>query len=145
MRIDWILNSLIHNPAAQYTLVALALALAVCLAVFVFLKREIGRLRRSVKENGEAATSTAATMAAELAVLRKNVETIEPISFQGQELNLTRRTQALRMRRRGELPSTIAAALRVPRNEIDLLLKIDALARQEQSADEPGRKAINAA
>jgi hypothetical protein len=145
MRIDWILNSLIHNPAAQYTLVALALALAVLLAVYVFLKREIGRLRRSVKENGEAATSTAATMTAELAVLRKNVETIEPISFQGQELNLTRRMQALRMRRRGELPSTIAAALRVPRNEIDLLLKIDALARQEQSADEPGRKSINAA
>jgi hypothetical protein len=32
------------------------------------------------------------------------------------------------MQRRGESPATIAAALRVPRNEINLLLKIQKLA-----------------
>jgi hypothetical protein len=64
----------------------------------------------------------------------------------GQELNLTRRAQALRMRRRGETPATIAAALRVPRNEIDLLLKIEAMARQEGSAAALApNKATNAA
>jgi hypothetical protein len=31
------------------------------------------------------------------------------------------------MQRRGESPATIAAALRVPRNEIDLLLKMQKL------------------
>lgn len=38
--------------------------------------------------------------------------------------NLSRRTQALRLFRRGEAPEQIAAALRAPRQEIDLLLKV---------------------
>ncbi|HET9322003.1 MAG TPA: hypothetical protein VFO27_19570 [Bryobacteraceae bacterium] len=47
-----------------------------------------------------------------------------------QALNLNSRGQVLRMRRRGENPETIAAALRLPRNEVDLLLKVHQLARQ---------------
>lgn len=39
-------------------------------------------------------------------------------------LNLTKRSQALRMHRRGEPPDQIAAALEIPRQEIDLLLKV---------------------
>jgi len=45
-----------------------------------------------------------------------------------QALNLNTRGQVLRMRRRGENPETIAAALRLPRNEVDLLLKVHQLA-----------------
>jgi hypothetical protein len=139
MRLDWILS-----PMAQYAL--LALAMAGCLALFVSMKREIARVRRSVKASNDTAVSSAATLAAELAVIRKDRETIEPVSLTGQELNLTRRAQALRMRRRGETPATIAAALRVPRNEIDLLLKIEAMARQEGSAAALApNKATNAA
>ncbi len=39
-------------------------------------------------------------------------------------LNLTKRTQAARMFRRGDQPEQIAAALSLPRNEVDLLLKV---------------------
>ncbi len=39
-------------------------------------------------------------------------------------LNLTTRSQALRMHRRGEPPDRIAAALDIPRQEVDLLLKV---------------------
>jgi hypothetical protein len=39
-------------------------------------------------------------------------------------LNLERRTQALRMNRRGEAPAQIAAALEIPLQEVDLLLKV---------------------
>jgi hypothetical protein len=39
-------------------------------------------------------------------------------------LNLNRRSQALRMHRRGEASEQIAANLGVPRQEVDLLLKI---------------------
>ena len=39
-------------------------------------------------------------------------------------LNLEKRSQALRMHRRGETPPQIAAALEVPRQEIELLLKV---------------------
>jgi hypothetical protein len=57
----------------------------------------------------------------------------------GQELNLTRRAQALRMQRRGESPATIAAALRLPRNEIDLLLKIQTLTDSPRTQPVDGR------
>ena len=42
----------------------------------------------------------------------------------GQPLNLNKRGQVLRMRRRGENPETIAAALSIPQNEVALLLKV---------------------
>ena len=38
--------------------------------------------------------------------------------------NLSKRSQALRMSRHGERPENIAAALSVPRKEIELLLKV---------------------
>ena len=39
-------------------------------------------------------------------------------------LNLSKRSQALRMHRRGDSPDRIAAVLEVPRQEIELLLKV---------------------
>jgi hypothetical protein len=38
--------------------------------------------------------------------------------------NLSKRSQALRMHRRGEAPAQIAAALELPRQEVELLLKV---------------------
>uniref|UniRef100_Q01PP3 Uncharacterized protein n=1 Tax=Solibacter usitatus (strain Ellin6076) TaxID=234267 RepID=Q01PP3_SOLUE len=38
--------------------------------------------------------------------------------------NLSKRSQALRMHRRGEAPEKIAVALELPRQEVDLLLKV---------------------
>jgi hypothetical protein len=42
-------------------------------------------------------------------------------------LNLNKRTQALRMSRRGERVENIAASLSLPRREVELLLKIHGL------------------
>jgi hypothetical protein len=39
-------------------------------------------------------------------------------------LNLNKRSHALRLFRRGEAPEQIAAALELPRQEVDLLLKV---------------------
>jgi hypothetical protein len=39
-------------------------------------------------------------------------------------LNLSKRSQALRMHRRGEAPHQIAAALEIPGQELELLLKV---------------------
>jgi hypothetical protein len=118
MQLLWILS-----PLAQY--VFLALTLTACLALSLSLKREVDMMRRSSREAAEAST---ATLAAELAALRRDREVTETAIIPGQDLNLTRRAQAVRMQRRGESAATIAAALRVPRNEIDLLLKIQKLA-----------------
>jgi hypothetical protein len=42
----------------------------------------------------------------------------------GPGLNLSKRSQVLRMSRRGDTPEQVAAALAVPLQEVDLLLKV---------------------
>ena len=42
-------------------------------------------------------------------------------------MNVVKRSQALRMHRRGERPEQIAAALELPRQEVDLLLKVHSI------------------
>jgi hypothetical protein len=39
-------------------------------------------------------------------------------------MNLTKRSQALRLRRQGDSPERIAESLEIPRQEVDLLLKV---------------------
>jgi hypothetical protein len=55
-------------------------------------------------------------------------ESSVPVLPAGGALNLNRRGQVLRMRRRGESPETISGSLGIPRNEVDLLLKVHELA-----------------
>jgi type II secretory pathway component PulM len=52
--------------------------------------------------------------------------TAAPASFRP-GLNLSTRSQALRMFRKGEPPERIAMALEVPRQEVDLLLKVHSI------------------
>jgi hypothetical protein len=59
-----------------------------------------------------------------------SAEAMRPPTGQ-QALNLNKRGQVLRMRRRGENPETIAAALGLPRNEVDLMLKVHRLALEQ--------------
>ena len=120
MNFDWILSPL--TPFA-----AVALALAACVACFLSTKSEVYRLRRTAAdtdrllarklEQVESAVATIGQQQAEPAAAPA-APTVRP------SLNLTRRTQALRMRRRGESAESIAAALAAPRNEIELLLKV---------------------
>ncbi|HMD70421.1 MAG TPA: hypothetical protein VKF41_03720 [Bryobacteraceae bacterium] len=42
-------------------------------------------------------------------------------------MNVVKRSQALRMHRRGDPPEQIAAALELPRQEVDLLLKVHSI------------------
>jgi hypothetical protein len=49
-----------------------------------------------------------------------------------QSLNLTRRARALHMRRRGDEPHTIAAALGISHGEVELLLKLDQICQQQE-------------
>lgn len=142
MQIAGILNWVL-TPIGLYSF--LALSLIGSMALFLSMKREITVLRRSLKESVEnsdaAAAASSARMAEDLAALRQEMAATAAALRQeitppettyavGQELSLTRRTQALRMQRRGETPATIAAALRTPRNEIDLLLKIQDMSKE---------------
>jgi hypothetical protein len=53
-------------------------------------------------------------------------QAVEHAAHSSQKLgiNLSRRSQALRMHRKGDRPEQIAAALEVPRQEVELLLKV---------------------
>lgn len=125
VRLDWLRLDWLLSPIGLFAF--LALALVACLALFLSMKREIALVRRSLAESRDSAAVSVATLTTELSGFRQQMENTEEPVRAGQELNLTRRTQALRMQHRGESSATIASALRVPRNEIDLLLKIQKL------------------
>ncbi len=81
------------------------------------------RLERHLAEVGEAAERWRAE--------REETARPSPVPTAGQPLNLNKRGQVLRMRRRGENPETIAAALSIPRNEVDLLLKVHQMSLEQ--------------
>ena len=103
-----------------------------CLYLFLSLKREM-------RCAGLRASSRQDAMADEIAALKRTVEwmgeelrdntrraelLVEPPRA-ASGLNITKRSQALRMHRRGETPANIAASLGMPQFEVDLLLKVE--------------------
>jgi hypothetical protein len=118
VKLAWILS-----PLTLYG--TLAAALVACLALFFAVKAEICAVRRRFEESGSAAA--ARLQGTELAIERLRKAVAEageqpPAPLPG--LNLTRRAPAVRRHRRGEPAATIAAALRAPRNEIELLIRL---------------------
>lgn len=126
MQLNWFANPL--------TLLAVLAIMLICaLVLFVSLKCEIAGARRLARETAASAEQLRASMAAELAAIRETPPVVQEVVVAapvGDGLNMTRRAAALRMEKRGESVSTIAAALRVPQNEIELLLKLQKLATQ---------------
>jgi hypothetical protein len=114
MHLNWILN-----PLAQYAL--LGAGLIACLVLFMDMKLE-------VQESKNELTAQVQEMESALGQIRQSVTDMEERpGAVSPGLNLTRRAQALRMHHRGESVETIAAALSAPRNEIDLLLKLQGM------------------
>jgi hypothetical protein len=118
MNLDWILS-----PFTLYTVVALALV--GCASLFVVTKMELYQLRRAADQSrmdlAKKIEEVESAIADIPAAAPAPVLTLRP------SINLTKRAQALRMRRRGESLESITAALAVPRNEIELLLKVHEL------------------
>lgn len=118
MKTAWILS-----PLTLYG--ALAAALIGCLALFFAVRAEIRALRRRFEKSESAAAVRLQETELAIARLRQAVaEAAEQPPAPAPGLNLTRRAQAVRMHQRGEPAATIAAALRVPRNEIELLIRL---------------------
>ncbi len=125
---DWIAQ-LLH-----YLLLAAGLGL--CLYLFCSAKIEMRALHRKALARQESLERA-------LTELRQSFEQglarVPAARLQGRSgINWTERTLALRMQSRGESPATIAAALGVPANEIDLLLKVHRLSAGEAGAGEAG-------
>jgi hypothetical protein len=93
-----------------------------CASLFIVTKVELSQLRRAADQSrmdlAKKIEEVESAMADIPAAAPAPMLTVRP------SINLTKRAQALRMRRRGESLESITAALSVPRNEIELLLKV---------------------
>lgn len=72
----------------------------------------------------QAVRDTLDALAAQLHDLQNHPPVAPPPGLSKPGLNLSKRSHALRMHRRGEGAEQIASALELPRQEVDLLLKV---------------------
>jgi hypothetical protein len=133
MYFDWLLN-----PLAQYSFSALCLVTSLTLVLHARLTRTRPDSLSIVPELvGKPEDPEIRGLKAEVEQLRESMCRLEetmPTRGTGVGLNLTKRAAALRMHRRGEAVSSIAAALETPSNEIALLLKLQALTETKAGA-----------
>ena len=143
MNLDWILS-----PLTCYALIAVALAAFI--ACLLSTKSEIWQLRRAAYDSQLALNhklEQVESTVADIGQRRQEAPVAAPARAGAHRpsLNLTRRTQALRMRRRGESVETIAAALAVPRNEIELLLKVYEMVEYRRQLKAPALEQVSGA
>ena len=112
-----------------YTL--LATGLGFCLYLFVTLKREIHRIAQDSSTQRESLERAVSQLRAELSALNaqyteieKSVGQLPQVSSIRPGINTSRRSQVLRLHRRGERAEHISAVLGIPQGEVDLLLKV---------------------
>ena len=110
-----------------------AATLVACLLLFQSLKRENAELRRRAQSDQDALQQTLSSFRLALAKLeaaqveRDVVAVPVPVPAAGpplESMNINKRSQVLRLYRRGESAEHIASALHLPRTEVDLLLKV---------------------
>jgi hypothetical protein len=126
MNIDW--RQLIF-PLELFGVLALTGSCLLYALVLHVKMKAVSKRDREQHEDLHVRVTQAAEAVEQLRSQLEEAERRRPApTLPGPALNLTKRGQVLRMRRRGETPETIAGALGVPRNEVDLLLKVHHLA-----------------
>ena len=136
MRLEWILH-----PVMPYAEIAIGLAL--CVYLFVSVKRD---LRAGEARVGKKLAALETDWQAKMESLDERWNELSQISSvlvppqpPRSGLNLNKRSQALERHRRGETPPEIAAALAIPRNEVELLVKVQRIVLS--SMDKPESRA----
>ena len=124
MNLDWILT-----PLTVYGIVAVALM--TCMILSLGTRLELCKVRKAAEESKKTLLAKLEETQKAMAQLSEQMAQTAQAAIPGgpirHSINLTKRTQALRMRRRGESAESITAALSVPRNEVELLLKMQDL------------------
>ena len=116
------------NSALLMNVVPLVIAYILVMALFVKSRRDVKRLRERAEESARSAAVEVMNISQQVQDIRSIVRKIEETpgtpapALHG--INLNKRAQALRMYRRGETIPSIAAALRTPTHEVQLLLKL---------------------
>jgi hypothetical protein len=123
------------KPLIEFGLLALGLAAA--LALFLSVKREIrtqarqnsARIDEVLQQLGEALRPPPPSPVPEpAAIASPSPELAQIVPRSG--MNMNKRVQAGRLLRRGEDVSHVAAALGVPRCEIELMIRVQTLSAQ---------------
>lgn len=116
-------------PLAPFVL--LGLGSIAGLILFASLEKEIRRLRglvarqpRPDPESGLQLKCKLEDLNARLRDAEERAEIRPAAPPRAASLNLNKRTQAIRLARKGEAASHIAASLSIPRKEVELLLKV---------------------
>jgi len=121
-------------PLAPYVLAALGFS--VCLFLTVTMESEMRRLKSSWSGRRASESRVSRELETKVTELSERLRDAEdragmlvaaPVPPKS-GLNLNRRTQVLRLWRRGEQAENIARLLGLPRREVELLLKVHALA-----------------
>lgn len=125
MNFDWVLHPLLQGGLQ-------AGGLALCLYLFLGAKHEARRTSRRLAENRQEVDRALESIRQAVDQIRAGLCEVSEVSSKlvappptASGLNLTKRSQALRMHRRGESPEYIAAALVMPQGEVELLLKVE--------------------
>ena len=108
-----------------------AATLLTCILLFLSLKRENARLRRRAQADHDAFQQSLNDFQLSLSKLQSALAEREAIPLPAQaaaplmeSMDINKRSQVLRLYRRGESPEQIAATLHLPRTEVELLLKV---------------------
>jgi hypothetical protein len=116
-------------PLAPFLLIGMNSVL--CLFFFLCLGHEMRIMNLRWARRQSAQESAAREMQAQMAELNTRVLDAEertgvlvPPTAPRSGLNLNKRSQVIRMSRRGEQAEKIAASLNLPRREVELLLKV---------------------
>jgi hypothetical protein len=133
--IAWNLEFILR-PLLSYVLLAAGLGL--CLYLFATLKAEIRDLLRRYLEERQQVQALAAALGEARIVVQELGADVRAMELQTgmlvapaaarSGLNLTKRTQVLRMHRGGQDSVGIAAALALPRAEVELMIKVHRIA-----------------
>ena len=105
----------------------LLLAYAIIMVLFLKNRRDMKRLREESQESVRATSAGVTNLSQQVEGIRSTVRQLEesPVAaVPAYGINLTKRAQVLRMYRRGETIPCIAAALRTPAHEVQLVLKL---------------------
>jgi len=129
----------VEHPLAYYG--ALSAAMSACLYLFVTVMRDMECLRRRVDFRQTRTETDAGILGTQVAALETRLgewagrardveEKVTSLSALRRPQSMStgvdanQRTQVIRLARRGDRPEQIAAELRVPRSEVELLLKV---------------------
>jgi hypothetical protein len=126
---------MLHNyllTLGPYALLCGGFVVGLC--IFLALKNEIRRLRSGLDGRDSTEAMSALDLKLQLDQVSERLRDAEeragtlvaaPAAKSG--LNISKRSQAMRMSRRGAQAGNIAASLSLPRREVELLLKIQSM------------------